>query len=378
MTRKSFKYRLYPNANQWRELERTLETHRRLYNQALDERMLCWDTAGVSLNFPFQSRRFTVLRKSNSHYSQLNVTSAQLTLKRLDLSYRRFFKTGGFPRFKGKDQFSSFSYNYVGNGTQGCKIKGGKLRLQHIGDVRVKWHRDIPPEAKIKQATIIHSNGKWYVAFAVELPDEHLEPLSAVVGVDVGLTSFVTTSDGEEMGDSKILDRNLKQLRRRNRALARCKRGSNRRKKVKHRLAALHEKVRNTRRDMQHKVSRSLVDRYGVIAAESLNIKGMIKNRRLARRIADAGWYSFIQILTYKAESAGGRVILVNPRNTSQECSSCGATVKKDLSVRIHKCDCGCVLDRDHNAALNILKRAREEPGYAKPEVTLVCAESAA
>jgi putative transposase len=340
-TRKTFKYRLFTNANQERELEMTLETHRRLYNAVLDGRQLCWETAGVVWSFFDQSAWFTVQRKSNPYYAQINAWSAQQTLRALDRAFKAFFariKRGekpGYPRFKSKDQFNSFRCNVAqGNG---CKIVNGKLRLQYIGTIRVKWHREIPAEAKLKQATILRENGKWYVCFVVELPKPELSCGADAVGVDVGLKAFVTTSDGEQLGDSRILERNLKELRRRQRALSRCKRGSSTRKQVKKRVTTLHTKVRNARLDMHHKVARVLVNKYRAIAVERLNIQGMLRNGRLSRRIADAGWYQFVQILSSKAESAGCRVVLVDPKNTSQECSQCGRMVPKSLSVRTHR-----------------------------------------
>lgn len=365
---KVFKYRLLPNRTQERELQVTLETHRRLYNEALDGRMLCWDSAGVNWNYFSQTKWFTIKRRQNPWYANLNVSSAQQTLRTLEKAYKAFFKRGGFPRFKGIGRFRSFAYDMSSNGG-GCKIVGSKLRLQNIGTVRVKWHREIPEDGRLKQARILQEDGKWFVCFAVDFPAP--EPLDdgSIVGIDVGINSFVTTSEGEILGDSKILRRTKAELRRRQRSLSRCRKGSCRRRSRKKSVAKLHARVRNARRDMHHKVARSLVYRNSVIAVENLNIKGMLRNHRLAGSIADAGWAQFLQILTGKAESAGRRVIKVNPRGTSQECSRCNQVVKKSLGVRIHRCDCGLVLDRDVNAARNILARAL--PDVDKLEVAL-------
>lgn len=360
---KTYRYRLFTNASQERELGSTLESHRRLYNAALDGRQLCWETAGVGWNYYDQSRWFTAQRKLNPYFANLNASSAQQTLMNLDKAYKAFFdrcKRGekpGHPRFKSRDRFESFAYAMTGHGG-GCKIINGKLRLQNIGTIRVRWHRPVPDDAVIKQATIKRYAGKWYVCFAVELPD--VTPVAvppASVGIDLGITSFVTTSYGESLGDSKILRRHLSELRRRQRALSRCQRGSSRRCKVKSRVTRLHAAVANARRDMHHKVAHQLVTRYGFIAAENLNVLGMLKNRRLSRSIADAGWGQFVSILTHKAEGAGVQVELVDPRNTSQKCSQCGQMVRKSLAVRVHRCLCGCVLDRDVNAARNVLAR---------------------
>lgn len=370
--RKTYKYRLFTNASQERELSLMLETHRRLYNAALDGKKLCFETAGTDWSYYEQSAWFKIQRQSNPWFAKLNFWSAQNTLKTLDKAFQAFYrrckasKKPGYPRFKNTDRFNSFAFDMSGNGG-GCKVVGGKLRIQNVGTIRIRWHREL--EGKAKQARIVRENGKWFVCFSVELPDPVPTEKTAAIGIDVGLSSFVTTSDGEHTGDSKLLGRQQKELRRRQRALSRSRKGSNTRKKTKKRVTTLHAKVRNTRKDMHHKVARALVDRYGVIAVERLSIKGMLKNRRLGRSISDAAWGLFLGILSSKAESAGGQVISVDAKNTSQQCSNCGEIVKKSLAVRVHRCDCGLVLNRDVNAARNILARAL--PGIAKPEVVL-------
>jgi len=359
---RTFRYRLWTSVSQERELSIALETHRRLYNAALDGKKLCWEIGGVGWSYCEQAAWFTVQRRAHSFYSRLNVSSAQQTLRNLDKAFKAFFarvnrgEAPGYPRFKSADRFNSFRFDVAGHGG-GCKIVNGKLRLQHIGAVRVRWHRDMPADAKVKTATIVRENGKWFVCFCVELPKP--APYCGVgsVGVDVGLKAFVTTSDGDQLGGSRTLESRLKELKRRQRALSRCQRGSSTRQTVKKRVTTLHAKVRNSRRDMHHKVASTLVNRYAAIAVESLNVKGLIRNHRLARRISDAGWSQFLGILSDKAEWAGGQVIGVDPRGTSQECSQCGTVVPKSLSVRVHRCGCGLVLDRDVNAARNILAR---------------------
>jgi putative transposase len=349
-----------------------LETHRRLYNSALDGRILCWETANSNLSYADQCKWFVRLRRQTKWYAAINCQSGVRTLRRLDKAYKAFFKRRGFPRFKSKAQFKSFDFVWG----DGAALKNNKLRIQFVGELRVKWHRPLPEGGVIKQCKLLLDGDKWYVIFSVEMPRVELPtPPQSSVGIDLGLRSFATTSEGEQLGDSSVLERNLKSLRAKQRALSRCKKGSNSRKKVKKRVTRLHAKIRNTRRDTHHKVARSLVDRFGVIAMESLNIQGMVKNRRLSRRILDAGWHSFLQILTYKAESAGGRVILVDPKNTSQLCSGCGKLVPKALHIRVHECDCGLTLDRDVNAARNILARA--EPGFANVGSVLLEPEAA-
>ncbi|MDT3424877.1 IS605 OrfB family transposase, partial [Paenibacillus forsythiae] len=177
--------------------------------------------------------------------------------------------------------------------------------------------------------------------------------------VDLGLRHLAITSEGETFDTPQYLRKSEKRLKRMQRSVSRKKRGSNRRKKAVHILALMHERVANQRKDYAHKLSRSLVNRFGLIAFEDLNTLGMVKNHHLAKSIADAGWYQLVQFTKYKAESAGRIVKQVDPRNTSQLCSHCGEIVKKELKERIHNCQhCGYVADRDVNAAINILQRA--------------------
>lgn len=367
---RSYRFRLWTTANQERELARTLESHRRIYNATLDGRMLCWEAAGHNWTYAEQCRWLLRARRNNEHWSLLPASSCVQTVRRQDKAFKAFFsrvrKGGkpGFPRFQGVDRFNSFVLATSHGYCDGWKLIDGKLRVKNTGTIRVRWHRQLPA-GKLKSLRIVHDNGKWFALFCVEAIDPHTTTNVRYVGVDVGLNSFATTSDGESIGDSRSLEAVLPELRRRQRALARCKRGSNRRQAVKTSVRTLHARVANVRKDMHHKVAKSLVDRYGVIAAESLSIGNMLKNRRLARRISDAGWYSFVQILIGKAESAGCKVVLVDPRNTSQACSACGEIVRKSLAVRVHKCECGCVLDRDVNAAINILGRAVPEGAKA-------------
>jgi putative transposase len=365
--RKAFKYRLWTNANQERELGIMLETHRRLYNACLSMRIASWECDRFSINYAFQSWCFKGARLVNPYYARLNYSSAQATMRRLDKAYQAFFrrvKTGeekpGFPRFKGKGRFESIEFPAYGDG---IRLNGNKLRIQNVGVVKVKLHR--PFEGIIKTATVKLEGDKWFLILSCDLgevvtPKSHNPP----VGIDVGIESFLTTSDGEREQNQRYLKTELPALRSTGRAVSRKKKGgSNRRKAVKQ-LRRCHAHVRNLRRDHHHKTALKLVRRYGFIAVERLNVQGMLKNRRLSRAISDAGWTGFKNILKSKAESAGVEVVEVNAAYTSQECSNCGQIVTKKLSDRWHICTCGCSLHRDVNAAKNILARGlvRTEP----------------
>jgi putative transposase len=266
-------------------------------------------------------------------------------------------ETPGYPRFRHEGRFRTIEFPSYGDG---CRLKdNGRLYLQHIGHIKVKFHR--PVEGKVKIVSVKRSCGKWYVIFSCDLGDApEATGDGPAVGIDLGLKSFLVTSEGESVGPPRYYRESQKKLRRAQRCVSRKKKGSKRQRKARKQVARLHEKTANQRRDFHHKQARKLVDRHGSIAHETLNVKGIIRSR-LAKPTHDAGWASFLNILSYKAEEAGTRVFAVDPRNTTQACSSCGALpeVKKTLSDRTHVCPCGYVADRDVNAALNILRLGR-------------------
>lgn len=364
--RKAFKYRLWTNANQERELDIALETHRRLYNHMLNMRIASWECDRLSLDVYYQCRYFTSYRRDNPYMGRLNCSSAMGTIRRLDKSYQNFFRRvkngeakAGFPRFKGKGQFDSIEYPAYGNG---IKLNGNRLRVQHIGTIKVKLHR--PHEGKIKTATLKREGEKWYLVLSCDLGDVSVpKSTNPPVGIDVGIESFLSTSEGEHFENPRFLKKELPELRRAGRAVSRKKKGGRNRKKAVRRLSRCHTRVRNMRRDNHHKTALNLVRRYGQIAVERLSVNNMLKNRRMARAISDAGWSGFREILKSKAESAGVEIIEVDPRYTSQICSACGETVQKSLSERRHICSCGCSLHRDVNAAKNILARGLARAG---------------
>lgn len=373
---RSFRYRLWTNTNLERELGVMLESHRRLYNAALEQRKTAWETEQRSVSYNEQAAWFTQERKTNPFYARLNAASGQQTLRRLDRAYQAFFRrikageTPGYPRFKARDRFDSFTFQYATSGrVNGTKLIGNRLRVQHVGTIRVKFHR--PVEGVIKTVTLKREAGKWYVIFACELPDVPLvDTGKPPIGIDVGLTHFLTTSDDKTETNPRYLKDALPDLRRAQRSLCRKKKGGSNRRKQQRKVAKIHARVRNLRREHHFQVACRLVLAYGLFAVERLNVRGMLGNHRLARAISDAGWSGFLSVLRGQAEKAGAQFVEVDPRGTSQECSGCGQEVRKDLSVRRHDCPhCGLSLDRDHNAALNILARARlARTGPAGPQ----------
>lgn len=375
---KSFKYRLYPNREQVLALEQTLEMHRYIYNMALAWRKNAYESNKKSINFPQQSAQLTIDRANEPCLKLVNANSFMQTLRRLDTAFQNFFrrvKNGekpGYPRFKGEGQFDSVRFTY-GNG---CKIRGKKLYLQYIRQVKVKWHREIPEDARITSTTIRRHAGEWYAVFHLDLPDiEVAQSLNPPIGIDLGLKSFLMTSDGESVHAPKFFRKSQKKLRIAQRSLARKKKGSNRRKKAVSAVAKLHHHIANQRKDFHHKTALNLVSEYGFIAHENLNTKGLARGM-LAKSVNDAGWGNFLNILRFKAECAGVRVVGVNPAYTTQACSFCGCLPAKKitLSDRVYHCDsCGLVMDRDENAARNILQSTGTRLSGANVEVVNSC-----
>jgi len=366
---RTFKYRIYPTKKQALVLADTLESCRVLYNCALQQRKVAYRQFGVSLNYYHQADELKGWRETFPCYKQIHSQVLQDVLKRADKAYQNFFrrvKSGekaGYPRFKGRGWYDSFTYPQSGFSLSANTKGNQRLKLSKIGSIKVKLHRVI--KGKIKTCTIKRELNRWYVCFSCEVEPEILPKTNKSVGVDVGIEKFAALSDGTLIENPKFLRKSEVKLKHEQRCLSRKKKGSNSRMKQKEKLAKLHRKIANQRNDFLHKESQNLIINYDVIVFENLRIKNMMKNRHLAKSISDASWAKFTEYTSYKAESAGRKVIFANPRNTSQICSGCGNIVKKNLSVRTHKCPCcGLILDRDVNAAINIL-RAGTAPGGA-------------
>lgn len=365
--RKAFKYRVYPNRPQAEAMAARLESHRVLYNAALEHRRWSWQR-GVSVSYGDQSAELKAIRRDDEGMAACNFSSCQATLRRLDRAFRAFFRrvkageTPGYPRFKGRDRFDTVEFPSHGDG---CRFAGDRVTFQGVGTVKVKDHR--PTEGTIKTVSFKREAGRWFVVVSCDLGDA--PPLVTdrpAVGIDLGLTSFLVTSDGESVDPPRFAQHGQAKLRRAQRALSRREWGSKRRRKIKARVARCHLKVANQRRDFHHKTAKALTDRYGTICIEALNVRGIARSR-LAKSAHDAGWAQFAAILAAKAEGAGVHVIAVDPRNTTQACSECGClpAVPLGLSNRVYHCaSCGYVEDRDLNAARNILRRGhrRQEP----------------
>jgi putative transposase len=361
MAIKAYKYRIYPTRAQVTKLERTLDICCELYNAALQERRDAWRVARKSVGYYEQSKELTELKSIREDLRAVHSQVLRDPLIRLDQAFDTFFrrvkageKRVGYPRFRSRARYNSISYPQ-GPPKGGFRFKKGKLNASKIGDIKIKLHR--PIEGKIKTLTITRSStGKWFACFSAEYEHEPLPATTEATGIDMGLKAFGVLSTGEAIANPKFFRVEEKRLAKANRKLSAAKKGSPERSKRRKVVAYIHEGIANKRRNFAHQESRKLVNRFGIIVFEKLNIRGMLKNHCLAKSIADAAWNQLVQFTTYKAESAGRRVVQVNPKNTSQMCSACGSIVEKDLSVRVHHCsNCGLTLDRDENAAINIL-----------------------
>ncbi|MEW6207171.1 MAG: transposase [Acidobacteriota bacterium] len=366
---KTFKYRIYPSRAQRTRLESTLGLCCELYNAALQERRDAYRISGKSITCYDQITQLPDIKEIRPELNTVHSQVLQEVLRRLDKAFDAFFRRvrdgekPGFPRFRSRSRYDSFTYSQ-----SGFAIESGKLRLSKIGRVKIKLHR--PIEGKIKTLTITRmATGKWYACFSAECDIEPLPFTLETAGVDCGLKEFAVLSNGEAIANPKFFRSEEKRLAKAQRKLSAAKKGSPERKKARKAVAHIHERIANKRRNFAHKESRKLANRFGIIVFENLNISGMLKNSRLAKSIADAAWNGLVQFTTYKAESAGRCVVQVNPQGTSQMCSGCGEIVSKSLSVRLHSCsECGLTIDRDRNAAINILRLGLQSLGVPQAQ----------
>lgn len=356
---KAYKYKIRASKRITQIFERTQGVCCDLYNAGLQHRRDAYRVAGESVSYAEQCRELTDVREVDSDVAAVYSQVAQDALRRLSKAFLAFFRRvkaktkAGYPRFRSKSRYASFTYPQ-----QGFSLKGDKLTLAKIGSCRVRLSR--PVEGKIKTCTIKREADGWYVIFAVEENSCRYFPKTGKsVGVDVGLESFATLSTGAKIENPKYLRQAERRLKTAQRSVSRKKLRSSNRRKAAHLLAVQHLKVKRQRHDFFHKLSLDLLREFDAFAFESLNIALMMKNRHLAKSIADAAWNTFLSIHTNKAENAGRVVGFVNAAFSSQDCSRCGNRVRKSLAVREHRCiECGLVLHRDHNAAINIRGRA--------------------
>jgi putative transposase len=348
-------------------LNNTLTTCRHLYNSALAERKRQSELNRLMKSFDvcpwgylewinYENQANELSESKNKYQKEVHSQILQNVLKRVDRSFQNFFKGAGYPRFQGRNRYNSFTYPQ-----SGFELKDEKLKLSKIGDIKIVQHREII--GKIKTCTIKKDIDQWYVTFACEI-DTPIIPveLKNTIGIDVGLTTLLTLSNGTKILPPKFTRKSEDKLRKVQKRLSRKQKKSHNRKKQQVIVAKVHRKIRNQRKDFNHKTSRILVNQFDLIAFEELQIQNMVKNHHLAKSISDAGWYN-LQILTsYKAEYAGKQVKFCNPRRTSMTCNICGNIQKLTLSDRTFICsECGNIECRDINASINIKNKVLQE-----------------
>ena len=362
---KTYQYRIYPTTKQRKTLDAILEACQTLYNQALAMRKQTYEKHGESLSYKIQANHLTPLRQESCFWSSIHIDVLQDTLRRLDKAYQAFFRRAkagqdpGFPRFKGKGRYRSMTFSHLSKQLiRNVQKRMARIVVPKIGHVAICYHRSLP-NGKIKNLTIQRKASGWYANIAVKVADVPEVEVQTTTGIDVGLESFLTTSDGDKVHNPRHFRESEKQLGKAQRILSRRDKGSTRYQQQREIVAKIHEHIANQRRDFHYKTAHQLFSQCEEVAVEDLKIRNMVQHPHLAKSISDAAWGNFQLILQSKAANAGKQLKKVNPKYTSQKCSGCDTVVKKSLSVRIHDCpDCGLQLDRDHNAAINIKKAA--------------------
>lgn len=380
--RTAHQYRLRLTRLQKTTIDQWLELARRQYNYRLAERFNWYEQNRCDINacplicqlpelkenpdFYSQKRDLVNSKKLFPEYKELPSHTLQDVIARVEKTFERWLsgdsngKRSGKPRFKGQGRFRSIAFP---DPVKPEHIDGRFIQLPKIGKLKMILHRPLPDGFKVKTAAIIKKVDGYYITLSLQdstvpvlSPDASV--MENTIGIDMGLKSFFTDDSGEEVAIPTHYRKAEKRLKRLQRGLSRKKKGSNRRKKAIKRVGKAHLKVSNTRKDFHYKAAKKLLSQGKHVAHEKLNIKGLAKSR-LAKSVNDAGWGQFLQILSIKAERAGLLAIAVNPNGTSQDCSNCGTKVPKKIQDRWHSCpNCGCSLDRDHNAAINIKYRA--------------------
>lgn len=362
----SYKYRIYPDKEAEHKLDEALDACRWTYNRLLEEiskskekgiRLRKYDTQNMIPSLKLEKPE---LRNVYSKVLQMVNHNLWSNIKGLQALKKEGRKIGKL-RFKGEGWYKTLNYNQ-----SGFKIDQDNsiLKLSKIGDIKIKLHR--PIDGNIKAVIVKKARDKWYAVVQVEQKACQQILNMRSIGIDLGLRAFAVDSDGHSIENPRFAEKSSNKLKKIQKRLSKAKKGSNNRKKIAIKLANAHEKIDRQRDDFLHKLSRSYVNSYDILCVEDLDVKRLKekgKNKGLHRNIHDASWSRFLFMLSYKAESAGKKLIKVDPRNTSLKCSCCGSIVEKDLSDRVHKCPfCGFVCDRDYNASINILILGMGQP----------------
>lgn len=354
---RSYTMRLETTRRQADTLTRMVTQLCELYNMALQQRRDAWKQCGVSVTRYDQQLQLTELRHAVPEYAEFPPTIQRDALRRLDLAFRAFYrriKAGqkpGYPRFKSLGSYTSFMVD-----SQKFTVKSGAVRIVGLGNIPTKTRCRV--KGQPKDICIKRCGKHWTVVVRCDIgPAPEKVAVRNAVGIDLGLTTLATLSDGIEIENPRWMKREEERLVAASRALSRKRRGSKNRAKARERFRRVHQRIAGLRSSYLHGVSRWLVDHYDLIAHEDLKVRQMIRGNT-AKAISDAAWGELLRQIGYKAEEAGVWSVPVNPRNTTQTCSGCGEIVRKEWAQRQHDCPhCGLSLGRDHNAALNILDR---------------------
>lgn len=380
--RTSYQYKLRLTRQQQATIDQWIELCRRQYNYRLAERFNWWEQNRCDVNSCPLICHLPELKDYPSYYTQqrdLSITKAkfpeyqdpplhtlQNVVRRVDRTFNRWLKSdcngkrSGKPRFKAVGRYRSIGFP---DPLKPHCIQGNFIQLSKLGKLKVIMHRPIPDGFRVKTATITKRADGYYITLSLQdssVPElsPDLPTVDNTIGIDMGLNSFLVTSEGEAVATPQYYRKAEERLKRLQRSMCRKKKGSNNRRKAIKRLARHHLKVARQRKDFHYKTAKKLLSKGRNVGHESLNIQGLARTK-FAKSIRDAGWGTFLLILSIKAERAGLMTIAVNPNGTTQDCSNCGVTVPKTIRDRWHSCpECGCELDRDHNAAINIRNRA--------------------
>lgn len=355
---KGYKYRIFPTDEQKILIDKTINCCRYVWNGFLALKEFRYNEFGETMNYNTMSKLLTEVKKVDDFLQEVDSTALQQTLKQLDNTYKMFFKKiCRYPRFKSKKNPKD-SYK-----STGIKINGNQIVIPKVGKVDYAKSRDIG--GRILSATISKTpTNKYFVSLTVDEDVKHLPKTDKEVGIDLGLKTFAVCSDGQEFKSPKPMWKYIARLKKLQRKLSKKKsKNSNRYKELKLRIALLHERITNIRKDFLHKLSTKLIRENQLICLEDLNVKGMTKNHKLARAILDCGFGIFVEMLKNKANMYGRQIVKIDRwYPSSKTCHKCGA-IKRDLTLkdRVYVCaECGEVIDRDLNAALNILTVGRQ------------------
>lgn len=390
--KRTYRYRVYLKTSQATNCENQFSMCRHLYNWSLTERIEAYQQEKRTVTYYDQQNALPKLKQNKPWYKGIYSLSLQDVLRRLDDAYQKFFKQGaGFPNYKKRGQWNSLTYADFRK-----RPEDGHIDIPKIGKVKLKYHREIPKDAEIKTLTLTKEGSKWFICFSLEMPNpaESKQKPTKVLGIDLGVNHLVYSTQNHQEEAPKSLQTRYKDLKRLQRKLSRQTKRTKEYQKTLKDLQKAHYRVRCKRIGYLYRVCERLFDGIDLIIHEDLNIKEMVKRplpkkdeqtgeylpngasrkKGLNTAIHDASWGKLLSMLKDKAEKLGKMTYAVNPRNTSQECSQCGAYVKKSLTTRTHSCKtCGYVADRDENAAWNILRLGLESLGLTleAPTITL-------